>query len=329
MGGALNQTVGKISFNGSFEQLDVTLFTDYKIPVDIFEGHTQFSMYLPIREVRVKNVQMTMPKLPATPTGNTVNFFNDWLASSDTFKDRLTNTAHVTDLDLNSWSRTGAGDIAAIFKWSRIFKQDKEFIRSVQLYFKGGVSIPTGKEQDVDKVFSVPLGRDGAFGIPFGIGLALNMKYRIQIGIDTEFIPLLDHTTDYRMKTSLNQSEFLLLEKGRATKDHGLTWVFNAYAKGVQLWQGLSIKGGYEYQKHDADNLTPKTNDFDYNIVNSANSLKEWNMHNLIFQLNWDSYRVNKKMIAKPQLGVFFKVPINGVNIIAPYTVGGQLAFNF
>lgn len=327
LGGALDQTVGKVYFDGKFEQLDVTVFADYKVPVNIFDGHTQFSISMPIRDVRIKDVKYTPSTLPAIHTANTRDFFNNIVGTGDALKTYVSTHGH--GLDLNSWSKTGAGDVVAMLKWGRLFRQDKEWIRSVYLYFKGGVSVPTGSSHHEDKVFSLPLGNEGAVGIPFGLGLALNMKYRIKLGADAEFVALLDHTDDYRLKTMMNQSEFLLLDKGRATKDHGLTWKFNLYLKGVHLWQGFSLKAAYEYTKHDSDSLVLKTNGFDNNIVNSANSLKEWNMHNMIFQLNWDAFKVNKKMVAKPQLGLFYKLPIGGKNVLAPHTFGGQLAVNF
>ncbi len=313
-------------FRGSFDQLDVTLFSDYKLPVKLFEGNVQLSVYMPIRNVHVKDVQMTIDPLNKMPVG-TNQFFDDWMTTPDVLKAKI--KAIDKDLDFGSWSKIGVGDLVAMLKWGRLYKQDKEWIRTVYVYFKGGVSIPTSSRHDVDKVFSVPLGHDGAVGIPFGVGLALNMKHHLKLGLDTEFIALLDSAADYRMKTTMNQTEILLLNKGRAYKDHGLTWKFNLYAKGVHLWQGFSLKTAYEYTKHDTDSLVLKTNKFDNNVVNSANSLQEWNTHSAIFQLNWDSYKVNTKMTCKPQLSIFYKLPINGKNVLDPHTFGGQLALNF
>jgi hypothetical protein len=311
-----------VAFDGDFKQADITIFGKYKFPQHFLEGHLHWYTYLPIRNAQVKNIRFSeiTAKIPGIHDNLTKDF--------TTFQTAL-NLFMPTPLDLGSWSKTGIGDLTMLLEWFRWFKQDNSLFKSVDIYFRGGLTAPTSERRDINKAFSVALGNDGAWGIPFGIGLGLQAKYKIKLGVEADFLALCDHTDLYRLKTDINQTEHLLLQTGRATKSYGLTWTFNAYAKGVDLWQGLSLKAAYEYTKHDSDNLTQKTNDFDYSIINTANSLKEWNVHNLIFQLNWDAFRVNKKIPGSPLLSAFCKIPLNGKNIIAPYTVGGQLAFNF
>jgi len=146
------------------------------------------------------------------------------------------------------------------------------------------------------------------------------------LGLDAQFEVVLDDSKDRRMKTHPYQTEFLLLNKGRSTKEHGLTWKFYLYAQAFQFWRGLSLKAAYEYIKHDNDRLSPKTDDFNANIANTARSLEEWYTHNLIFSLNYDFFKCKR---IKPQLSLFYKLPLTGKRVVMPQTLGGQLTLNF
>jgi hypothetical protein len=99
--------------------------------------------------------------------------------------------------------------------------------------------------------------------------------------------------------------------------------------QGYHFWRGLSLKGAYEYVKHDSDHLSPKHNDFNSTYVNTAHSLNEWFSHSLIFSLNYDFFKECKHVFVKPQMSFFVKVPVGGKKIIDPLTVGGQRGFSF
>ncbi|MFH0898094.1 MAG: hypothetical protein V1855_00785, partial [bacterium] len=187
----------------------------------------------------------------------------------------------------------------------------------------------TGEEKDEDRAFSMPLGNDGAWAIPFGIGLELDFIYHIRLGLDADFVAILDKDRSRRMKTSRDQTEFLLLNKGEATKEYGLLWQFHVFAQIVDILKGLSVKVGYQFVKHDEDRLVPKNNDFDYTVVNSAHSLEEWNVHNIVFSLNYDAFKSSPRWKIAPQFSVFYKLPVAGKNVIDAQTFGGQLALRF
>jgi hypothetical protein len=309
-----------IAFDGDFRQFDATVYAEYKFPQHFLDGHFRFGAYLPIRDAAIRNVKFS------EVTANIAGVHESLTKDITTFQNVINNW---TPLDFGSWSKTGVGDLAMLLEWYRWFRQDRSGIKAVDLHFRVGMSAPTAEQRDINKAFSIPLGNDGAWGIPFGIGLGLSTKYKLKLGADATFLVLFDRTGMYRLKTDINQTEHVLLQTGRATKDHGLTWKFNLYAKGVNLVKGISLKAAYEYTKHDSDSLTSKTSKFNTSIINSANSLKEWNLHSLIFQVNWDSFRVKRDIPAKPQLSLFYKLPLGGKNIINPHTFGGQLAVNF
>ena len=85
----------------------------------------------------------------------------------------------------------------------------------------------------------------------------------------------------------------------------------------------------YQFLKHDDDKLTSQSNDFSYHVINSAQSLKEWGTQNFVFQFNYDFFNECKDFLLKPQLSVFYKLPVAGKRVLNSYTFGGQVAFNF
>jgi len=313
---------GHIRLVGDFQQFDVTPHVRYTLPVNLFKGNLAVGLYMPVRYAEVYDVG----KEDLTESIYAV----DYEVQKQLTHDIDTNIKEFGGPDLGSWSKTGLGDLVLMFDWYNCYTQtERDSLKDVYLHAKAGLTFPTAEEKDEDKAFSVALGNDGAWGIPFGIGLDLYFKQKIAFGIDAEFLVLFDQSKTRRMKTEAYQTEFFLLNKGKATKDYGLTWKFNAYLQAFRFLDGLSLKFDYEYLKHDDDKLTPKSDDFSAAIVNTATSLKEYNSHNLIFQLNYDFFEACLTRSYKPQLSLYYKLPVGGKNIISSQTVGGQIAVSF
>ncbi|MFA6264045.1 MAG: hypothetical protein WC630_06445 [Candidatus Babeliales bacterium] len=316
-------TAGHFRLHGKFDQLEVTPHLRYVLPLRLFPGDLALSAYLPIRHARVHGIGAQ---------DLTENLL-DWdLELHELFTDDIqSNLKRYGNLDWNNWSATDLGDLVFLLEWGKDFPQKKDDLKNVDLHAAIGVSCPTGREKDEDKAFSLALSNnDGAWSMPLSIGIDLDFKQHIALGAEANFEILFDHTRNRRLKTEIHQTEFMLLNKGRATKDHGLTWKFYLYLQAYRFWRGLSLKAAYEYTKHDSDHLTPKSDDFDSSIINSAHSLGEWFRHEFIFTLNYDFFaRECRKCAVKPQLSLFYKLPVSGKKIIMPQTVGGQLAISF
>jgi opacity protein-like surface antigen len=313
---------GHLKLHGKFEQLDVTPHLRYVLPLSLFPGALAVSAYLPIRHARVHNVHWH------DETQNELDWDKDiHELVTDNIKTFVKRFGH---LNWSNWSTTGCGDLVCLLDWGKDFPQEKNDLKNVDLHAFIGVSCPTGKDKDEDEAFSVALGNDGAWTMPLGIGIDLDFKQHIALGAEADFEVIFDHTKDRRLKTEKHQTEFLLLNKGRATKDHGLTWKFYLYLQGYRIWRGLSLKAAYEYTKHDSDHLTPKSDNFSSSVANSDRSLDEWNLHEFIFSLNYDFFvKECKDCVVKPQLNIFYKLPVAGKRIIMPQTIGGQFALNF
>ena len=313
---------GHVALNGRFEMLDVTLQGRYALPFRPVPGCLGLNVQLPIRDARVSVRQAADQTVVNFPVDAAINAL---LADRATIQ---TSMKTYGGLDWSDWSKTDVGDLVVMLDWYNNYSQKKDGLENVQLLAKLGLSIPTAAERDEDKAFSVALGNDGAWSVPFGLGLNLDFKYNIRLGAEAEFEVLFDHTKNYRMKTEEHQTRFMLLNKGRASMDYGFSWKFNLMLQAYRFWQGCSLGVSYQYFKHDDDRLTPQSNDFDANIANSAQWLKEYNMHHFIFRANWDG-GCCKRTGWTPQLSFFYKLPIDGKNAMLPQTFGGQLAINF
>lgn len=316
---------GHIRMSGDFQEVDLNFFASYKLPISEIPGTLAVSLYVPVIWKKIDDVcceDLTVFD-PVFPDGgrNIKRFITDKLQQ---------NVKDWGCLDICcNWDDTSLGDIALMLEWSNIYHQDKEWLKAVMLYLKGGVLFPTAEEADENIAVSMPLGFDGAWGLPLGFGIELDFKKKVHAGVDVDFFILFDETRNRRMKTHVDQTEFLLLNKGRATKEYGLTWQFHLWAQAYHVFRGLSAKFAYQYIKHDDDRLIPKCNDFDFCLVNSDCRLKEWSVHNLIFMLNYDAFDECKKWKIKPQVSLFYKLPVAGKCIIDTHTIGGQVAVSF
>lgn len=316
-------TTAPVKFTGEFSQLDVTLFGKYTFR-DFIKGNLGIYLFLPIRNAEISDLSfedISAEYLPVVPE----YFKQNYTQSFDLFKSKI---RALGGPNLQNWNKTGLGDTVIMLDWLRSFRQNKEALKNVDLTIKLGLSIPTAEKKDINNAFNMALGNDGAWGIPLGAGLGLDFEHNIRLGGDVEFLIFLNETHQRRLKTDYNQTEILLLNKGNATLDAGLSWKFNLFLQAYRVWKGLSCKVAYEYIKHDSDKLSEKTDTFNYDIINSANSLKEWNTHNLIFQLNLDFFKWGK-ICSKPQMSLFYKLPLTGKNVINSQNIGGQIGFNF
>jgi hypothetical protein len=319
--------LGLVGFEGRFHDIDTTLYGSYKFPFKILSGGLKIGAYLPIRYVKIDGVEYT----DFSPTQH-LSDADEYFAERYTKKFDLVKTyaKNFGNLDLgSSWSAIGFGDLIIMLDWIKCFKQDKEFLKKVILWIHGGISVPTGKKKNEDIVLSMPLGNNGAWGLPFGLGLKLGLGSMLRVGVDADFLFLLDDTRLRRLKTNEHQTEMFLFNKGSATLEHGLLWKFNLFIEGFHLLDGLSLKINYQYTKHDEDKLSLRDNNFSYDIVNTANSLKEWNSHNVIFMANYDFLESKDKFPVAPQIGLFYKLPVGGKGVINMHSFGGQVSINF
>ncbi len=240
------------------------------------------------------------------------------------------NVHELGGLDLSGWKRTGPGDLGLILEWFRDFKQPKPLLKSVRLKWRLGVTLPTGFRRDEDKLFAVPFGNDGAFSLPFGVGLDLTFAFYVRAGLDVQLTHIFNNTRERRIKTGLGQTDLLFLQKCDVHKDFGLTQRFNLYVQLYKIYRGLSFKIGYQFLKHDEDEIAVSGNAFFNTIANSAQILENWTLHHIILTTDYDfGVHLDEGARIKPYIELFARLPFNGMRSVANSTVGLSFALDF
>lgn len=313
---------GHLEMTGEYTGWDVNFHAGYDLPFKGLPGEFSLYVYVPVVHRGIDDIKIKdLTKELASPQNNNTRRF---------LTDKATeNIKRLAGIDLGNWERTGLGDVTVMLNWADSYRQEKEYLKRVHLHGKIGLSLPTSEEKDEDKAFSMPLGHDGAWGLPVGMGMQLDFIHNIRAGIDVDFLVLFDKSRVRRLKTNKNQTEHLLLNKGRATKEYGLTWQFHLYAEWARIFKGFSLGAAYQFVKHDDDRLNPRHNDFDYSMINSLHSLQEWNTHNILFKARYDFVDAKSSAFFAPQVSLFYKLPVAGKNVIDHHAVGGQVQLHF
>jgi len=239
-------------------------------------------------------------------------------------------TRELGCLDICGWRRVGPGDLAFFASWIRDFPQRREWLQNVRLDCRLGLTIPTGLRQDENKIFAFPFGFDGACGIPFGLGLTVMMRPCFIAGMDVQLTPTFGNTRPRRIKTHECQTDLLFLNKTRAYKDFGLLQRFNLFVGLHRPWAGLSGRVGYQYLKRGENFLSLTCSNFSQRIANTAVSLDEWTLHQIVVYAENDfSWCVDDAACVQPRLALYARIPFNGVRSAATTNIGLTFSLDF
>ena len=180
---------------------------------------------------------------------------------------------------------------------------------------------------EVDKIFSLPLGTGGAWGMPFKSGIEIYFHPRMSVGAAVDMLWLTDITKARRLKTHINQTDYLLLSQGRARLQHARTWRFSLFARSKLPVEGLSMSVAYHFAKTGDHTLIVEDSKFNGTVVNSQEALKEASSHDVMFKVHFN--RSQPESVTAPGLSFFCKVPVGGRRMIKNSTFGGEFMFAF
>ncbi|MFH1461380.1 MAG: hypothetical protein ABIF12_00315 [bacterium] len=312
---------GRFELDGKYTQASVNFEGVYRMPVEVIPGKFELHLHVPFKYMQISNVVWRdLTKYVLNSDLDVHHHLTD---------DIFNNVSNLGEgLDLRGFKCLGLSDIVAQLWWYNDFRQLKEHLKNVRLTARLGLSAPTGDNLNENKPLEFEIGNDGSWGFPLSASLDLDFIHHVKAGLEFEMLFLLDNTKVRRLKTHINQTDFLLLHKGDATRSPGITWKFNLFLQ-KRFADRVTAKVAYQFLKHDSDKLTAESNKFDYYIINTAERYQEWMSQNFIFQLNIDLKKEDQKSSVKPQLSFFAKLPITGKRVISSYNFGGQLAFNF
>jgi len=305
---------GHFCVDGDLKPIGATIAARYVFPYSISLG-----LYLPVYSMKLENVVWR----DLTPGGDTI------------MRDNLTNNfaAHVKELgclDICGWKRTGLGDLMLVGEWQGEFKQNKPVLKKAIIDARLGLSMPTGLKQDEDKIFALPFGNDGAWGFMVGGGLDLVWADYIRGGFDVELDHIFGNRKVRRIKTDMDQTDLLFLQKDCSYKDYGLTQQFTIHAGVYKLLGGLIVDVGYRFTKHGDDTITLETTCYSDKIANSAESLKEWTAHQMLAKVAYDfGAHMEDDSRFIPTIGAYARLPFNGKRVTLSPSFGIVLTFDF
>ena len=245
--------------------------------------------------------------------------------------DIIAQVCELGDLDIGCWKRSGVGDLTLLLEWFDDFAQAKPLLRNVRVHARAGVGIPTGLRKDEDKILALPFGNDGAFSLPFGMGLDLTFVFHMRLGFNVDLMHTFGNTRCRRIQTDVDQTDLLLLQKEDVHKDFGLTQYFSLYSQVYQLFGGESLMLGYEFRKHGSDELAFNSKDFSPTVANMATHLKEWTMHQIIVRGDYDfGVHMDKEDAwVVPRISLYGRFPFNGKRVATNTMIGVTFALDF
>jgi hypothetical protein len=334
-----------VKFNGGYAGVDFTLYSKF-VPFGEYKyipGIFSFDVLLPLKNHTIKKV--TVDKTGVIPSTITnapqKKDFEDFISIFE-------KQVQLTGIDLSGVGCNGLGDLTMLVNWDKSFnfRGNEKYFCDISLFGKVGVTLPTSPKKHVDKIFAMPIGNDGHLGFPFGLGLSCDVVKNCKAGVTFDFFKQKKKTKMMRVKTDVDQGEFLLLNKSMVRKSPGFTWQFSPFISLVDFGNGWSLKLAYQHQVHKKDSLSMSdggellkninkakpdstTDEKLHESINSANSLKKWKTNNIILQTHWDVGESVKDCPGAPQLNFFYKRALSARNIIDTNTFGGQLTFNF
>lgn len=286
-----------------------------------FANDWSLGLYLPAFQMKLKDVHFE----DLTPNVDNLDKLVHRLLTDNLAE----NVLQLGCLDLGPWTRSGVGDLVVLLDWFRDFYQNKPFLKCVRVNWRLGIGFPTGLREDENLLFAVPFGWDGAVSMPFGLGIDLTLGSYFKGGIDVQLTQIFGHTRQHRIKTDLQQTELLLLQKTCAFIDSGLVQRFNLYVELFRMVKGLSFEVGYQYLKRGENEIALKTQEFSTNIANTSPRLDSYTMHHMIPRFIYDFGVHMPEGRTRPELNLYARLPFNGRNVALVPMIGAIFSVDF
>lgn len=279
------------------------------------------SAYLPFYFTKLTNINWQYD-------GNNSLFSNQKIQTEliDSFtKDAL----KYFDLNVGNWKRNGIGDLAIIAEWQRDFPQQyRRTLRNVQTNVRLGITFPTAKKNCDNVIMPIDFGFDGAFSIPFGGQISMNLASIIDIGFSGQFWYFLSNQKIRRVQSFPTQTALLLPTLIETHKEFSIVQNFNLFGTIHSFCSRFALKGFYEYWRKGKDTLTPLANNFNFATINASQTIDEQSRHQFCIMAMYSPKKDDFKKII-PQLEIFWKLSTNGMRTIAASTYGGQFSIIF
>jgi hypothetical protein len=240
--------------------------------------------------------------------------------------DHLAETVlQLGDLSISPWERSGTGDVTLQLAWSRKFLQNRPMLKTVQVYVHAGVSLPTARRANPDKLLDFSFGNNGAFAIPFGASLDLTYWSKLRLGLDVLLVHTFAHIEERRIKTAQGQTDLLLLQKAECYVDYGLTQRFYLYTALQDLIPDITLSVGYYFEKQGEDTIYVRHNEFQTAQAQNTQLLDEKTLHQAIAYVQYKKEYADSALL----FSLVARVPFNGKRVLVSSTLGASLSLAF
>lgn len=260
-------------------------------------------------------------------TGSTF-LFADQLIAQEVISKFQSSVKELFDLDLTGWKQTGLGDFSAVVKYDQAFKQYKKYLKQVRAHFHLGLTFPTGVQGNSNTLMPVDFDYDGAYGLPFGGGLDLDLGKVAQIGFRADFWHYFSNVKERRVKSFGSQTTLLMPKVAQVWKNYGFIQNFTLFARLRNIYKGLSAKIAYAYYRKGIDTVSLQDSSLDWLTINASAELDEQTRHHVFMSLMYDS-AYETELSCRPQVELFVKIPFNGSRVALASTVGLGCSFDF
>lgn len=228
--------------------------------------------------------------------------------------------------DLQRFETTALEDTFLQIYWSRPCKFNDEkdnHVVTVYPYLSAGLWVPTGKNKDQNKFFSLPTGNDGHFG--FSLEGALNFEFPGMLTLNAGAgVTFFDERTidDFGTPTSQEQGTFYPW-KTTIRRRPGTSWNFNVSMHAENIVDSLSFYADYVFTKHEPDSIS----------VESARNPASFIPSKLEEESEWKAQTVQAgftyAVTPNLSLGIAGQTHISGVRVYKTHTIMGTITFSF
>lgn len=316
----LNRMVGNDCF-GYFRYGGKFSLAEAHIQATINGRHGLFALIdIPLRFMQLKDICSTDLSSLGCACPNMQNIiWKTFLKLQDKIYNRY-------GIRIGKISNNGVGDISIQCGWGYNY-QETHVLDFIDITGKFGILAPTGKKQDVDSAFDIPLGYNGHWGFGAEGDFAIGIYDWFTLGGHIGALAFVDRTTIVRMKTDVRQNGFIKLTKGCANVELGPLWHAGGYAKADHIGGGVSLLAGYSFVQKQRDMLHPqKTSYFNPTAANSDSLLCGWNMQTVHLMIDYDGAKQGRQV--SPRIGLFANIIVGGEHIFITNMYGGSFGLD-
>ncbi len=300
---------GQFKLQGKFSIIESTIDVYQNIEKGFF-----FELHIPARKFDIKpqiTTQDDLKRIDQTPKGTIQP--NKKTPEWQAFLTNFFSILKRHNITVRRITRSGLGDISLLAGWACSY-QNTIYLDFIDLETKTGVLFPTGKKRNPDKVFDIPNGYDGHWGIPLKFNVSIGIWEWFTCGLHIGSLFLAGRTKNLRIHTSNKQNGFIKLAKAKATVDPGIYFDFDMFAKADHFCKGLSILLAYSFNSKEKDVIKPKNKAlFDKKIVNNDPLFASWHQHVFHIMVEYDFAK--KLSDIGTRIGFFYNHVIDGKRI--------------